>query len=221
MNQLLVSANRWQAFLAHLAASLVVLGVLVVVVVFVWFPGALINSGGWQGIKLIAGVDLVLGPLITLIVYSPQKKSLSRDMAIVLFIQVSCLLAGTYTVYKQSPALLVLSDEGLHVIKQRDLDEVDLEPLPETATFLNKPLYVLDMPDTDESRLIFKGASEVFEGKPFYFRSEFYRPYSELEQMEKSAPIKFPKKQGHGCREFPLQSDYGQTLVCVPKEAER
>jgi len=55
--------NRWQAFLIHLGISTVIFLILLYFIVFHWYPHPFFaKGGGWQGVRLITGVDLVLGP---------------------------------------------------------------------------------------------------------------------------------------------------------------
>ena len=58
----------------HFFASLLVFSIFVYVLLTQWYPEPFFNaSGGWQGLKLVILVDLVLGPLLTLIVYNRKK----------------------------------------------------------------------------------------------------------------------------------------------------
>ena len=41
---------------------------------FEWFPDFYYAiDGGWEGMRLIIGVDLVLGPMLTLVVFKARK----------------------------------------------------------------------------------------------------------------------------------------------------
>ena len=56
-----------KAFLIHFGISLIVFIVLAAIMRLVWYPGDLFwMDGGWQGMQLIAPIDLVLGPALTL-----------------------------------------------------------------------------------------------------------------------------------------------------------
>lgn len=73
--------NRYQAFAIHLGLSFLIFIVLASLIVFYWYPGFLFaTDGGWQGIRLIAGVDLVIGPCLTLLLYKRGKPGLKFDM---------------------------------------------------------------------------------------------------------------------------------------------
>lgn len=107
--------NRWQAFGIHLLISLIIFLVLLAIIVYSWFPGFLINAGGWQGIKIIAGIDLVLGPLLTLIVFNPKKKELPRDLTIISLIQVICLSVGVWIVNQERPLAIVFHEDSFYI----------------------------------------------------------------------------------------------------------
>ena len=77
---------------------------------FLWYPGALIFAGGGiEGMKIVFMVDMVLGPLLTLIIYDVKKsnKELLRDVSIIAIFQLSCLTAGMAIVYQERPLAVV------------------------------------------------------------------------------------------------------------------
>ncbi|KAB0769044.1 hypothetical protein F7O87_33620, partial [Pseudomonas aeruginosa] len=64
------AGSRWRAFFIHLLISLAIFIVLLAIICLWWYPGALFEiAGGWQGVRIVAAVDMVLGPLLTLVVY--------------------------------------------------------------------------------------------------------------------------------------------------------
>ncbi|WP_420592230.1 hypothetical protein [Bacterioplanoides sp.] len=107
----LTHLNRYQAFGIHFLASLVVFAILTALIFFYWFPGILrVADPSWQQILIvIAGVDLVLGPALTLIVFNPEKKSLKMDLSIIAALQIAALAYGSYTVHNTRPLALSLS----------------------------------------------------------------------------------------------------------------
>lgn len=107
----LTSYNRWQAFAVHFAISFAIFLVLLAVVFGYWYPGVLREADqSWQRVlMLIVGVDLVLGPLLTLIVFNPVKKSLKVDLSIIAIAQITALVAGLYTVHNSRPVALYLA----------------------------------------------------------------------------------------------------------------
>ncbi|MGB5325305.1 MAG: hypothetical protein WBN40_07785 [Pseudomonadales bacterium] len=122
-------ATRWGAFGIHLAISVIIFIVLAAIIVFAWYPGFLFRTdGGWQGIRLIAGIDLVLGPLLTLIVYNRTKKSLPFDLAIIAAVQVTALAAGCWLVYQERPIAVVFADQRFSTMSQNSFTFNGIDP---------------------------------------------------------------------------------------------
>lgn len=102
------SYNRYQAFATHLLLSLMIFLFLFWVITQFWYQGVLFEtSGGWGAIKLIAGIDVIIGPVITLLIYNPAKKSLGKDLVTVALLQAIALGAGSYVIYTSRPVALV------------------------------------------------------------------------------------------------------------------
>lgn len=107
----LTSCNRYQAFAVHFAISFVIFLMLLVMVFNTWYPGIFFESEqGWKAILLIIGVDLVLGPLLTLIIFNPAKKSLKFDLAVIAILQISALFAGSYVINERRPVAFISFD---------------------------------------------------------------------------------------------------------------
>src|SRR6218665_1691953 len=108
--------NRYQAFAAHLLGSCLVAALSAFLVFWVWYPAQFASMSGVTGIFLILlGVDVVVGPVITLIVFNRAKPELKRDLAIVLLLQIAALGYGLHTVFTARPAYLVFSADRFEV----------------------------------------------------------------------------------------------------------
>ncbi|MBI5889508.1 MAG: hypothetical protein HZB47_02375 [Nitrosomonadales bacterium] len=75
---------------------------------------------------LIVGVDMALGPLITLIIFDTRKKGLVYDLAVVVAIQLGALGYGVHTMFAARPAFIVFTGQELAVISAVDIDEKKL-----------------------------------------------------------------------------------------------
>ena len=63
--------NRWKAGLTHFALSCVIAGLVYMAVRYFWYPGPLFEvAGGLELLLTIIFVDVTLGPLVTLLVFS-------------------------------------------------------------------------------------------------------------------------------------------------------
>ncbi|MBL0165374.1 MAG: hypothetical protein IPP82_17470 [Xanthomonadales bacterium] len=68
--------SRWKAASIHLSISVFV-GLLVLALLFlVWYPQPYFNAAGGQALIIfLLGVDIVLGPLLTLVLFKSGKKT--------------------------------------------------------------------------------------------------------------------------------------------------
>ena len=102
--------HKIKAVSIHLLLSLIILAVFWYVIRYLWYPEPFFTAqGGWQGIRLMAFVDLVLGPTLTLIVYNhlKQRKEIIFDFSLIAIVQIGALVLGGYTVFSQRPIALV------------------------------------------------------------------------------------------------------------------
>lgn len=107
--------SRYRASLYHFLASLSVFFVLAYLVLFQWYPDFFYSiDGGWEGMRIIIGVDLILGPLLTLIVFKSGKPGLEFDLSAIVTLQVVCLAAGLYIVYSERPIFFIYYDKHFY-----------------------------------------------------------------------------------------------------------
>jgi hypothetical protein len=94
---------KLKALATHLGLSIVLLGGALALMLLRWFPSPLfITDGVGEGLKILVGVDLVLGPLLTLIAYSPSKARhlLLLDFAIIAAVQLGAFGYGIHNIHK-------------------------------------------------------------------------------------------------------------------------
>lgn len=151
---LIKTNSRILAAFIHLCISLAVFSLFIFILLFYWYPAPFFSaSGGWQGLRIVALIDVVLGPLLTLVLFSPKKpnKELITDLSLVAIMQIAALCWGIYTVYQQRPAAVVFLDYSFYTVPAQDLasNGIKLEELKKYGD--NLPVYVyIDKPDTIE-----------------------------------------------------------------------
>lgn len=181
--------SRWAAFAIHLIISIVILLVLLAVIFFFWFPRDLIFAGGIDGLKILLGVDLVLGPLLTLLVYNHQKKELKWDLTIIGLIQGGCLIAGLWLIFNERPLIQVLADDGVHLLAASDFKYYEVTPKELPGS--NPKFVLLDLPENRAEIGSIKFTSEFVDEKPFAFREDLYLPITEVAENAFRSRIQF------------------------------
>lgn len=100
--------TRWQAAGAHLAVSAVVAVAVVALLLLVWYPGPLYEAGGGERLTFIlVAIDIVAGPILTLLVFRAGKPGMKFDLAIIAVLQVAFLAYGLWVISAARPAYVV------------------------------------------------------------------------------------------------------------------
>jgi hypothetical protein len=180
--------TKTRAFLIHLGISLSVFGVLAYLVAKVWYPGFFFETdGGWQGLRLLLGVDLVLGPLLTLIVYRAGKPGLAFDLTLIGAVQVVCLAAGVWVVHGERPLAIVYVDGSFFSVTAQSFKEVDV-PVPNLDALPGPyPKWVsVKLPEEYDAQSTIRREMLV-SGRMLSTRFENYAPFDTKDLDEKEA----------------------------------
>lgn len=176
--------NRWKASLVHLGISMLLVGAVAAYVIGFWYPPALLAMSHADKILLmLVGIDLVVGPLLTLLVFKPGKPSLRFDLTVIALLQACFLAYGVFNLTVSRPVFLVADGAGFDLVFANDLAPALIAKgaRPEYRNLsLTGPLLVGARLPTDpkarslvlESALSGKGDIESM--------PEYYAPYEEV-----------------------------------------
>ncbi len=146
--------TKIKATSVHLALSFAVFIYLSYQIYYNWYPQPYFAvDGGWQGFRLVAAVDLVLGPLITFLIFdlSKSRREIFFDLCIIAAIQFGALAYGVLTTYAQRPVAIVLIDDFVvSAIPEQYRDSI--ESVDELRRFSDEhpPIIFADLPNTTE-----------------------------------------------------------------------
>lgn len=145
---------RIKAASTHFILSVVIFVSVIVFSRYFWYPPPHFSaSGGWQGLKIVASVDLVLGPLLTLIVFDLSKgvKKLLFDLTLIAMIQFSALAWGVTTIFQQRPVAVVFWEDGFYAVPAIALKDQQIPAFMQTQQVTHKPVFVYaEKPQTVE-----------------------------------------------------------------------
>ena len=117
---------RLRAAGLHLAASAAVAAVIAGVAFGLWFPAPYRQlSDALPLFLLIAGVDLVLGPFVTGLVFRAAKPAAERrrDVGVVVLLQLMALGYGVWVLHLARPVHLVFEIDRFRVVHAADVPE--------------------------------------------------------------------------------------------------
>jgi hypothetical protein len=175
--------RRARAAGIHLLISLAVASLAAVLVFGLWYPGAYRNlSGGRELFLLITTVDVILGPLLTFVVFDMRKgwPHVRRDLAIIGCIQLGALLYGLHTVYVARPVAMVFEVDRFRVVTANEVHEPDLpKAKPEFQTMPLTGPWLLGtraiVPGEERNDALFL----ALEGIDIGMRPNFWQPYEQ------------------------------------------
>lgn len=181
----------------HFLLSLLVAGMAAGLVFGLWYPYPYREfSGGRELFLLVVGVDIVCGPLLTMVIFNPAKPraELIRDLTLVALIQLAALGYGLWTVWQARPLFLVQEVDRFKVIASADVEAVALASLPpalQPRLFAGpQTVGIRDPKNAEESnKILFESMGG---GRDFAERPDFYVAYDSaagLKALKRAKPL--------------------------------
>lgn len=174
---------RIRAALIHLTLSAAVALVVFLPIYFYWYPDVLFEGAGGRDLFfLIVGVDVTLGPLITLVIFKPGKKGLLFDLVVIGILQSAALAFGVYTLFESRPVHLAFVTDRFEVVRANGFPEGELEKARgkgyDKLSWSGPSLVGVKMPtDPDEQ---FKLMVSGFGGVDAQYYPRYYVPYDDV-----------------------------------------
>lgn len=172
--------SRYRASLIHLLMSAFLVGNVVALVLWVWYPSPTFEAvGAYSIIRLLVGVDLVLGPLLTLIVFKQGKPGLKFDLTVIALTQIAALVYGTYTLYAEKPDYMVFSVDRLEFVSKNLIDQSQIRFEELQTREVTELVKVFARPPSDPIAYQAYLDSVMTQGKPdLEARPEFWEPWA-------------------------------------------
>lgn len=186
-----------RAALLHLGGSVAIAALAAALVFGLWFPYPYREvAGGRELFLLIVAVDVVCGPLLTLVLYNPAKpkSELLRDLGLVVLIQLAALGYGMHVLWQARPVYLVQEVDRFVVVPLPSLEPTAVARLPSTLQprWIGGPQVVaIRKPkNIEEKNEVMLEAARG--GRDYAERAEFYLPYegeAALQSLSRARPL--------------------------------
>lgn len=119
--------SRWRAASIHLCISAVLAGIASALLLGIWYPPPYFSAnGGKVLLTLLVGVDVCIGPLMTLVVFRSGKRGLKLDLAIIGLMQAVALAYGFHVILASRPVFMVAAVDRFELVAANELDPQDL-----------------------------------------------------------------------------------------------
>ncbi|MBI1771787.1 MAG: hypothetical protein HYR68_05490 [Burkholderiales bacterium] len=141
------SISRYRASATHFFLSCMVGLCLLLMCWFMWYPSPMLSAiGGYEIFFLIVGIDVVLGPALTLVVFNPKKKWLVLDLAVIAIVQISAFLYGVSTLLEARPAYIAALGKSFQVIQASEITDTNLNKAKTTLPLWGPKLVSVKEP---------------------------------------------------------------------------
>lgn len=175
--------TRWKAAFIHLCISATIAIVACILFFGLWYPGAYFHAAGADElVLLLVGVDLAIGPLLTLIVFRHGKRGLRFDLAAIGIAQTVALAYGCHVVLASRPIFLVAAVDRFVLVSSNEISDEDLtkarEPAFRKRSWTGPILVAAVVPtDIDErNKLVFDAGT----GHDIQFQPKYYEPFESV-----------------------------------------
>lgn len=229
--------QRLKFFLSHLSFSFLIALLVIGLVFFIWYPSPLATAVGVTYIFLmLLIIDVILGPLLSLLVYKEGKKTLKFDLSVIILIQITALCYGVFSIEQGRPAWLVYNVDRFELVRKNELINTNIQqaqPQFQQPSWF-KPQYAATEFAKDTQQRNDEMFAEVFSGISIAQRPERYveltqvktqiqqraLPLVELQQYNPKTDVekilaKYPKADAW----LPLKTNAVDMVVLVNKES--
>jgi hypothetical protein len=172
---------RAKAALIHLTANACVAAAVAALVFVIWYPWPYHDlSGGTELFGLVVGCDVVLGPVITFVIFNRRKprSELVRDLGIVVALQLVALGYGLHMTFVARPVALALEEDRFRVVAVNDVVESELPHAQEgmrSLSLTGPRLVYTSVPDEPAKRS--EALSLALRGHDIGTRPSLWKPW--------------------------------------------
>lgn len=178
--------------LRHLVFSLGIACLIAALVVYIWFPSPyMIILGGWSLFFVIISVDVVCGPILTLILLYPNKSrfALAIDFSLILALQISALFYGLYSLSQARPIAVVFEIDRFRVVSYADIDASRPNAIPPwVSAWGTKPPLLMGLRSAKNADERFESLNGSLQGVEPSQRPDWWQDYQlNLPQVKQRA----------------------------------
>lgn len=183
--------ERFLAFAIHFALTLMLAACAAALIFIVWFPDPFQTMvGGTKLFELVVVCDLVLGPLISLVIFDSTKArwKLVMDYSIVAVVQLAAMIYGVFIVAGTRPVYVAFNKDRIEVVTARDISAAELaaarDPAYADLPWSGPRFVAIRVPKEEAQDALFQSLN----GNEEHQRPKFFIPYdAALDQIRQRA----------------------------------
>lgn len=208
-------SKRLEFFLSHLLVSFLIALLVIGLIFFIWYPTPLATAVGVTHIFLMMlAIDVIIGPILGLLIYKEDKKTLKLDLSIIITIQTIALCYGIYGIEQGRPAWLAFNVDRFEMVRKNEIIQDHLGQAKQqfqSPSWLKPQFVAVKFASNSEERNqnMFE---EVFAGISLAQRPERYVNFAQAK-----AQIKQRAKNLEELKDYNNEKSVMDTLAKYPK----
>lgn len=174
--------GKIKASALHFVITCFVVGLTAILVFKYWYPSPYAQLlGGEKLFVLVAVCDLVLGPLLTLVIFNNNKtkRALFLDYSVIVSIQLAALIYGLISTANARPVVQSFTVDRFDIVSASEIPDIEFEKAlpPYNKRSWVGPILVWAKQPTDPSALSKITTESLETGLDLQHRPSFYQPY--------------------------------------------
>lgn len=166
---------RLLCFGYHLLASVVIAVISVCLVFLLWYPAPLDKALGISNIfLLLLCIDVIIGPLLTLLVAKQGKKTLKTDLLTIAVLQSAALAYGLHIVAQGRPVWLVYDVDRFEIVQAYEVVASNDSARKDGSIGWRGPVWMS----------VLDNVSASVDRKEAYYRADFLRTFDNSASMK-------------------------------------
>jgi hypothetical protein len=124
---------RLRASALHFLICVIVAALFLALIWWVFYPApTFVALRGNEVFLLLVTIDIIVGPLLTFVVFNTKKKYLKFDLAVIAALQVAALVYGISKLYEARPVYIAGLGDKFQVIQATEITEANLAKVNQT-----------------------------------------------------------------------------------------
>lgn len=169
--------QKLKASVIHLVISLIVISSFLLIAFSIWYPEPYSEMSGLSDLLVILiAVDLILGPVLTFIIFKKNKPSLKFDLSFIAAFQLAALAYGMFTIYERHPVYVVYAVDRFELVPAKEAfpERAKYEEFKVSKLWFPKLAYAKSPENREErNRLLFESLAGKLDLER---RPEYYEP---------------------------------------------
>lgn len=218
---------RLRAALVHLGLSALVALVVSIPLVLWLYPSPYFEAAGGRNLlAMILAIDVVVGPMLTFLVFDRSKSSLKNDLRIIGLVQFVALGFGVHAALLSRPVYISFVVDRFELVSAAQVDPEELSKAPMAMQVLawGKPQLAYARQPNDpklRSELALLATQGDIDLKQMF---RYYRPFAEATEqiIQRASPIKELERFNAPALVKTLLAEYqSQTLAYLPVQGKK